>query len=134
MKETDDAFEELGEKIGLAVLDAILKAPEYAEILVDEDASPENLLFHSLARIHFLYATLMATASSVIPDEDALHHINETVLQTVLVCLKEKLDPVNLANVLRTDLPLMTKEYLDQFNGQGAPDAKVMAVGSKRTQ
>lgn len=134
MHEPDDNFEELGEKIGMAVLEAIVKAPDYAGILVDEDSDPSNLLLVSLARIHFLYATLMATARSVIPDENALHHINETVLQTMLVCLKEKLEPVQLAKVLRTDLPLMTKEYLEQFNNGGSQDMKIMAVGSKRTQ
>jgi hypothetical protein len=129
-----DGYEELGEKIGLAVLDAIVKAPEYADILVDEDADPSNLLLVSLARVHFLYATLLATARSVITDEEALHHINETVMQTMLVCLKEKLDPVNLAKVMRTNLPLMTEEYLEQFHKESSPDVKVMAVGSKRTQ
>lgn len=133
MTNSDDS-EELGEKIGLAVLEAIVKAPEYADILLDDEADPSNLLLVSLARVHFLYATLMSTARSVIKDENALHHINETVLQTMLVCLKEKLEPVELAKVLRTDLPLMTKEYLEQFGAVGEPDIKVMAIGSKRTQ
>lgn len=121
----------LGEQIGVAVLEAILKAPEYAGLLVDPSADPRTALFHTLARVHFLYVTLMATARTTLDDE-VLKQINETVLQTMLYCLKEKLEPIEVANVLKTELPLMTPAYLEIIADESG--IKPSAQGSKRTQ
>lgn len=129
---SDRQAEILGEQIGVAVLEAILKAPEYASLLVDPSADPKATLFYSLSRIHFLYVTLIATARTVLKDDEVLKQINETVLQTMLYCLKEKLDPIEVANVLKTDLPLMTPAYLEIIAEESG--IKPSAQGSKRTQ
>lgn len=133
MSDSNKSAELLGEQIGQAVLEAIVKAPEYAGLLVDTTADPKVTLFYSLARIHFLYVTLMATARNAFKDDDVLKQINETVIQTMLYCLKEKLEPIEVANVLKTELPLMTPEYLEIITDEPA-GVKMSIQGSKRTQ
>jgi hypothetical protein len=133
MSDPNKNAEILGEQIGKAVLEAIIKAPEYAGLLLDYSADPKSTLFYSLARIHFLYTTLIATARGVIKDDEVLKQINETVLQTMLYCLKDKLQPIEVANVLKTSLPLMTPDYLELIKDDPS-EIKITAQGSKRTQ
>jgi len=134
MREPKEEAEEIGEKIGEAVLEAITKSSEYANILIDDEADPQNTLLISLARVHFLYVSLIATARGVLKDDALLKNINETVLQTMLYCLKGNIEPIQLAEIIKTNLPLVTREFLDQISEEEELDRFLMTKGSKVTQ
>jgi hypothetical protein len=132
MRDPKEDAEEIGEKIGEAVLSAITKSSEYANMLIDEETDPKNTLLVSLARVHFLYVSLVATARGVLNDDDLLKNINETVLQTMLYSLKGRIDAMALAEILKTDLPLITPEFLDQIS-EDEDDIMLVSKGSKTT-
>ena len=133
MRDPKDEAEEIGEKIGEAVLSAITKSSEYANILIDEDSDPKNMLLVSLARVHFLYVSLIASARGVLNDDNLLKNINETVLQTMIYSLKGRVDAMAICDLLKTDLPLITPEFLDQIN-EDEDDIMLASKGSKTTQ